>query len=501
MNDFKESIVNKAKKPSDEEIERAKQEYIESEVKKYRKLYDNPKYREYLENILGTIMLTQMKKFPRYRIDIDARVKSLNSIKKKVSSRLDEDGYGYSFDANGNIVFNSRPLLDGFAMKIKSEGMPELLYSPDPFINDLIQEKEKNREFLKDMQIFRGKLNCDAFSYRHSFNIMKEYNKESKAFEDVTVTRIEYYQKCQELLEKLLSFINPSEENVIKRYNEQLKYVEGRLKALRSINEPDPEKTKIRRIDLENSNMNFIALLDEFEDRYNSKVELYNCTMQFLSLFRDDAIFDKLGVSIDMSTLEEKRTSTGYESNFIILNTLVGPIEVQIQTLGQHEYGSFGPAAHSKRASKERDLPILPSDTSGKTEDSVREINSFAQELAQTVPIYYRVTRDSKEPERAIAQALDDYQNAKAYYSQTDQSDSTKTMDNHEYFERFEDLSKTETFQNALEHKGITIGFTAIDIEKYANSNRLEELKEEAKEKRNKSNNSDIHHKDDELEI
>ena len=74
-------------------------------------------------------------------------------------------------------------------------------------------------------------------------------------------------------------------------------------------------------------------------------------------------------------------------------------------------------------------------------------------------------------------------------------------MDNHEYFERFEDLSKTETFQNALEHKGITIGFTAIDIEKYANSNRLEELKEEAKEKRNKSNNSDIHHKDDELEI
>ena len=32
-----------------------------------------------------------------------------------------------------------------------------MLYSPDPYINDLIQEKEKNRDFLRKMQIFRGK--------------------------------------------------------------------------------------------------------------------------------------------------------------------------------------------------------------------------------------------------------------------------------------------------------------------------------------------------------
>lgn len=496
MNDFKQKIVDEAKKPSSEQLKEAKQKYIGNEVNKYRQLYNNPLYREYLENILGAIMLIQMKKFPKYLVDIDARIKSPESIEKKVATRLEEDGYGHYFDENGNISFNSRPLLDAFAMKIKSEGMPEILYSPDPFINDLIQEKEKNRDFLRDMQIFRGKLNCDAFSYRNSFNIMKEFNSDSKQFEDVTVTRIEYYQKCQELLEKLKAFVDPSETNVIKKYDEQLNYVEGRLMALRALNEPDPEKTKIRLVDLENENMNFNALLDEFEDRYNSKVELYNCTMQFLSLFRDDEeFFKKLGVSVDYSSLEEKRAITGYESNFIILNTLIGPMEVQIQTLGQHEYGAFGPAAHSKRANKERELPILPTDGSGKTEESIMEVKRFANKLAQSIPIYYHVTKDSKEPDRVIAQKYDDYQGAKAYFSQTDQSDSSKLMDNHEYFERFSELSKTETFQNALVNKGATLGFTPIDIKKYVESSRLQQLRdavEKTKENDSKQQSSEI---------
>ena len=478
MNNFKQKIVDEAKKPSSEQLEKAKQKYIGNEVNKYRQLYDNPLYREYLENILGAIMLIQIKKFPKYLVDIDARIKSPESIKKKISTRLEEDGYGYSYDENGSITFNSRPLLDAFAMKIKSEGMPEMLYSPDPYINDLIQEKEKNRDFLREMQIFRGKLNCDAFSYRNSFNIMKEFNKDTKQFEDITVTRIEYYQKCQELLEKLKTFVNPSEKNVIKKYDNQLNYVQERLMALRALNEPDTEKTKIRLVDLENTNMNFNDLLDEFEDRYNSEVELYNCTMQFLSLFRDDEeFFKRLGVSIDYSSLEEKRAVTGYESNFIILNTLVGPIEVQIQTLGQHEYGAFGPAAHSKRADKERELPILPTDGTGNTPESIREIEEFANILAQSIPIYYHVTKDSKEPDRVIAQKYDDYQGAKAYYSQTDQSDSSKLMDNHEYFERFAELSKTDAFQKALINKGATLGFTPIDIKKYVESNRLEQLR------------------------
>ena len=136
MNDFKQKIVDEAKKPSSEQLKEAKQKYIGNEVNKYRQLYNNPLYREYLENILAAIMLIQMKKFPKYLVDIDARIKSPESIEKKVASRLEEDGYGYSFDENGNISFNSRPLLDAFAMKIKSEGMPEILYSPDPFIND-----------------------------------------------------------------------------------------------------------------------------------------------------------------------------------------------------------------------------------------------------------------------------------------------------------------------------------------------------------------------------
>ena len=92
---------------------------------------------------------------------------------------------------------------------------------------------------------------------------------------------------------------------------------------------------------------------------------------------------------------------------------------------------------------------------------------------------------------KAIAQKYDDYQGAKAYFSQTDQSDSSKLMDNHEYFERFSELSKTETFQNALVNKGATLGFTPIDIKKYVESSRLQQLRNAVEKNNEKEKQED----------
>ena len=39
---------------------------------------------------------------------------------------------------------------------------------------------------------------------------------------------------------------------------------------------------------------------------------------EFLSLFESNPAFKKLGVTIDYSSLEEKRATSGYESNFVV---------------------------------------------------------------------------------------------------------------------------------------------------------------------------------------
>ena len=88
-------------------------------------------------------------------------------------------------------------------------------------------------------------------------------------------------------------------------------------------------------------------------------------------------------------------------------------------------------------------------------------------------------------------QKYDDYQGAKAYFSQTDQSDSSKLMDNHEYFERFSELSKTDAFQNALVNKGATLGFTPIDIKKYVESSRLQQLRDAVEKNNEKEKQED----------
>ena len=70
-----------------------------------------------------------------------------------------------------------------------------------------------------------------------------------------------------------------------------------------------------------NNKIDFFALLTDFEERYNNKIDIKIATMQFLSLFENNPVFEKLGVTIDYSSLEEKRAVSGYESNFVILNT------------------------------------------------------------------------------------------------------------------------------------------------------------------------------------
>ena len=152
MNEYKESLqVDAAHLLENQEIKEAKSNMFDEEVKRYREFYDNPDYQDYLKNLMAAIMLVQNRRYPNYLINISSRFKAPKSIKSKVNKRLKEANMGY--DENGdNLEINSRPLLDAFAMKIISKRTPLIYYSTDSYINDLINKRDKNQNFLREMQ-------------------------------------------------------------------------------------------------------------------------------------------------------------------------------------------------------------------------------------------------------------------------------------------------------------------------------------------------------------
>lgn len=494
MNDFKERIANDAKKPSNEQIEEAKQRYIENEAKRYQELYDNPEYQEYLDTLMAAIMLVQKGKFPKYVTKATSRFKSPDSIRKKIANRLNEEESPYFLDENGNIKFSSRPLLDAFAMKVTSERMPELLYSSDPHINDLIEERETNRSFLRDMQYFRAIINSDDFSERNIFRPKKpEINVKTGEFQHFVVTKMEYYEKCKELLIRLRNLIPASEKRVLDGYNKKLIKVESILTGLKAAS---MEEANLEANDVTGGNaINFFDLLDDFESRFNDKVELYNSTMQFLSLFRDNDIFERLGVSVDISSLEEKRAKTGYESNFIILTTPIGPIEVQIQTRSQNEYGSTGPAAHGQMEGKSVNLIHIPSLESLKerkkheknlidslSEEDKQKLKDYIKQIVEIAPKYHSAGIDENDSSRVIVQKFNDYQNYKALISQVQvpKGDPLEEV-LYLYFKKLAALSEQKEFQELLVAVDKTVGYTLPDIEEYANSGIVKKLEGEFK--------------------
>ena len=468
MNEYKESLqVDTEHLLENAEIKEAKSNLFDEEVRRYREFYDNPDHQEYLKNLMAAIMLVQNRRYPNYLINISSRFKAPKSIKTKVKKRLDEADMTY--DKNGNnLEIASRPLLDAFAMKITSKRTPLIFYSTDQYVNDLIRRRDENQDFLREMQKFKAKLIYDDFTDRENFRLRH------------TVTKIEYYENCQKLLDALRSSIPSEETDLLASYEAKLKDIENRLRLLNATPLENSPEAIFNEDDLKNNDINFFDLLTDYEERYNNNVEIYMATVQFLSLFENSKIFEELGVSVDYSRLEEKRAKSGYESNFVILNTPIGPIECQIQTESQRKFGNVGPAAHSKMKGKAVQALPIPE------EHDKPKIKEFIQKINEIAPKYYQVSMDENEQERVMIQQLDDYQNYKALISQVSKDDPIEKL-LYLYFSRLSALSMTDSFQEEKLTKGETLGFTTIDVAQYANSDKVQMLKQRDKNKANET--------------
>lgn len=434
MNDFKDSLAFSVSE------EKAKNNIIDKYYNHYLNFYKDEKIQEYLHNIIATILLTYHKRYEGFNVEIPYRFKAPNSIHNKLAKNAEEFG---------NNIGPLKTLKDAFAMKIVSYSHPPIFHSEDPEIMKLITEKQNNYEFLAEMQKFKSSLLKNEFESTLTYN----YN----------CTKHEYFSNCKKILKKIISLLHPDSQNLINHYTSLIGSID---ESLEFIEATDDANSTIDYDDLTNKKINFFDLLDDFSARIPDKLDLALLTKQVTSLFNSNPIFDALSIS-SSKNIKIKRTENGYVSNFIYINTLIGPIECQLQSLHEYEQGNFGFPAHTNLSGKSiKPLP-LPS------ENDKKAIKTFVSQVQDIAPKAFVSRIDSTEKNRIITQQFSDYQNYKNVTSQVTKGDPLeKYLLN--YFGKLYAIK-----DNIFKSQEKSFGFLDYDILDYIKSDNFKSLNSE----------------------
>lgn len=234
--------------PTEEEKQKIINEYKSKMSKRFNSYYEDPAIRNYFNHVIAAIMISQYENYEQFGINIPYRYKARNSTKNKIENRLNDAVVHYTDD--GNLVLDNMPQLnDIFAMKIVSRRRPPVLHSDDPQIQEYIEEQRNNRDFLERMQNFRSSLMINDNGSKKASNYKYECSK------------IEYYEKCKEVLTKLKEVVDPKATKLIEYYDKKIEDIESCLEFLRASHTNDEPDEIVSEADYTNSNFNFFDLL------------------------------------------------------------------------------------------------------------------------------------------------------------------------------------------------------------------------------------------------
>lgn len=264
-----------------------------------------------------------------------------------------------------------------------------LRYSKDPKIQSLIDEKNLNLDFLQEMQEFQSKL------------VDSEFSIESKPV--YNVTKIEYYNKCIELLDRIIDFIdrpdhpeqfnNNDPENLLNKYISMKDDYKIALDQIENIGNVlvDEDDYPANNSNLSTlTNLDFNQLLGKFSSMIDSYLDMAVLSKQLETIFYNSSFTsDKFNTKV--SEKEEKRISNGYNSNFYIIETPFGKIECQVQSPYDYEEGNTGNSAHTKMKNKRILGPSIPDS------NDPNLISTFKKKIFNMSPRFFVATIDSIE--------------------------------------------------------------------------------------------------------
>lgn len=386
-NDFKESLrvdVDSSGSSFDSDFPIDEEEFIRKNTKNYVTLYNLPEVRQYYTQIVTAILLAYNDRFGNNGLQLSYRFKAPKSIENKMREYIEDKL------KPKDVETPAQPMYDGFAMKLITSAVPSLLYSrdqrrffdKDKTLSQLARERKSNYDFLEKMQEFQSRLVEDEFETPPKYNL--------------NISQEEYFTNCIDVLTRTQKLIDSEETAIISAFDEQIETMKDKLEVSRDFGN---SSSPITQRELDNPSTNFIAFLNEFEERMHNELAMAVLTRQFTSLFNSHAeIFDALGVNLsdlDTKKPKRKRTENGYESNFIYIDTLFGTIECQLQTYQQYEQGRTGSAAHmlyktvdSSRDSIPRPIP-LPSEEDMQDQEVAKD---FLQKVLLVSPKKFSVT-------------------------------------------------------------------------------------------------------------
>lgn len=423
--------------------------FKQKQYQKYMDFYRDESTQEYFLNVVAAILLAYRERYPNCSAKIPCREKSPTSIRAKLDDYIDEAKSSYN--DNDEHSFHIKPIKDAFAMKFISLSLPPIAYSPDSEIQALIDEKNENTKFLGEMQKFNAQVFPEVFSKK----LPKDNNN------TYSCTKLEYFNNCKRVLEQILTLTHANATNLNDSYKNSIDDINNCISIIEAMGEQDSLLTDK---DIHDSGFDFKKILKDFNSRINDRLDLTISTKQFNALFESNDIFDKLGISLNHET-KEKRTKSGYVSNFIYLNTLLGTIECQIQSNHEYEEGNHGYSAHHKLRGK----AIIPKPIPNP--DNKEQVKEYIRIIRDTAPQSYVARMDCNENERITIQKFSDYNNYKNLVSQVTKGDPSE-----KYLLSY--FGKLYAIQSKIfKSQESTLGFIPSDIEDYIASSKFADLK------------------------
>ena len=465
------------------------------EYTKHVSKFEDPMVQKYFHNFIATFMLEFHRAYENFGIKVLYRIKAPKSTFDKILNYLTKkDRSEYFINEDGEMQGRLKePIKDMFAITVVSIGRsPMLSYSKDPEIKELIEEQKRNTALLEVMQEFQDRITEDIFS-----------GKRKKTYR-YNCTKEEYYLKSIILINRIKSLLHPEATKLIKKYDDMLEDIKSNIPSeyyrvidkvmkdstiMNSVQNAESmklftdliygfiDKTKLTddeisfmksKITAEDTKITeFTGMLDDFTARIHDKLDLAVLTKQIHSVFENSKWLKKFGITIDLPACKKKRTANGYVSNFIILKTPFGPVEMQVQSEHENREGSYGESAHYDMEGKSfKEFPIP-------REDDKFGLDVFRKCVEFVSPKKFLAQFDNSEPERILTQVFGKYQNYKAILSQVKKG-SMQALKIKKYLDKVY-ANKNTLFEGEAEQEEIEC-FTYYDLDKYLKSEEFEKV-------------------------
>ncbi len=337
----------------------------------YRKLFkrlvkiyptdDMPQVEEFFTRFANAIMF-ELSRNTKSHITASARIKSQFSFLGKIFYR--------------SAYKNDKPVNDLFGMKLILHSTDEVLPSDDPLMQKKLENDQQISEFQKTVQ---------------------ESLTDIADVSSLNIKTSDYYNQFIKMLDSIKKVVSPEATAYMSFIDSKKDLLQSKLDKINALGLGDSNLSKAE-LQIDHAfkmfydpkrkyKSDFEAVLARYKELNDDLVYYPIFCNQVRKIFTDSKVLQRFNFKV----VEEKNkdNENGYRARFIVLETPVGRVEIQLQTENQLRDGISGFSAHDQFKAIPP-LPILP--PKGNTE----KWNDFIDAVDFITPFAFSIEEDSR---------------------------------------------------------------------------------------------------------